>query len=110
MNKDQAISLLTTLFNDHKLTFRQIQLLKEVFDLAVEETDEYRQNLEAEYHQGRGPHPVLPSKDTEDDFYLTMANKARDRIKQPISEATLNAIVDFAVEEAEYTPKDFYYV
>lgn len=112
ISKDQSISLLVQLFDSNKLTFREIALLRRVFDEAVDVCNEGRGEIEAGYLMGRGAHPQLPSQNTEDDFYSTMEAQAAQSLAKHGIRATgpaLNAVVDFAVETAEFEPADFYY-
>ena len=112
ISKNTAISLLVQMFDSNNLTFREIALMRQVFDDAVESCNESRSELEAEYGMGRGAHPVLPSKDTEEDFYSVMESQASHLLAErgiKASGKALEAIVDFAVDKAEYEPSDFYY-
>ena len=112
ISKDQSISLLVHLFNTNNLTFREIALLRRVFDEAVIACNESRAEIEADYHLGRGCFPQLPSQDTEDDFYSTLEAEAEQSLAKHSIRATgpaLSAVVDFAVEKAEFGPADFYY-
>lgn len=112
ISKNTAITMLVQMFDSNNLTFRDITLMRQVFDEAVESCNEARSELEADYGMGRGAHPVLPSKDTEDDFYSVMEAQASQRLSErgiKASDRALEAIVDFAVDKAEYEPRDFYY-
>ena len=113
ISKHKSISLLVQLFDDNKLTFREIALLRQVFDEAVVACNEARSDIKADYHMGRGAHPELPSQSIEDDFYYTMEAQAEQRLAIHgigASGPALSAVVDFAVEKAEFEPRDFYFL
>ena len=113
MTKDEAITTLVQLFDEHKLTFRNIKLLREVFDEAVLACDEQRSENEANYHMGRSAMPSLPSRNVEDDFYDAMESRAQQRLKKAgvaASGKALAAVTEFAIELAEFTPRDFYLI
>ena len=112
MTKDQAVAMLVQLFDNNNLTFREIAVLKSVFDQAVEACDENRAEAEAGYHMGRGAHPVLPSRHVEDEFWYTIEVEAEHSLAGKgiqASERALSAIADFAIEKAEFEPRDFYH-
>jgi hypothetical protein len=112
ISKDQSISLLVQLFDNNKLTFREIALLRKVFDEAVAACNEERADIEADYNMGRGAPPTLPSQDIEDDFYYTLEAEAEQSLAKHgirASGPALSAVVDFAVEKAEYEASDFYH-
>ena len=112
ISKDQSISLLVQLFDNNKLTFRDIALLRKVFDEAVVACNEGRTDIEADFNMGRGAHPTLPSQDIEDDFYYTLEVEAEQSLAKHgirASGLALSAVVDFAVEKAEFEPADFYH-
>lgn len=52
ISKHKSISLLVQLFDDNKLTFREIALLRQVFDEAVVACNEGRSDIEADYNMG----------------------------------------------------------
>jgi len=111
ITKDAAIQLLVDLFNSNNLSFRDISKIKQVFNEAVEVCNESRSEDEADYLMGRSGQPSLPSKDTEDDFFYNLEVKAEQSLlKRGIkpSSRAIEAIVDFAYDEAEYEIKDFY--
>lgn len=62
---------------------------------------------------GRGAHPELPSQSIEDDFYYTLGAQAQQCLAKHgigASDPALSAVVDFAVEKAEFEPADFYFL
>ena len=112
LSKDEAIGLLLRTFDDNKLSFREIRLLKSVFDQAVEACNQTRLENLAEYEMGRAALPDLYDQDTEDDFFLAMECEAEESLSKhgiKASKKALEAITEFAVEKAGYEPRDFYY-
>lgn len=112
INKEQAKNLLINLFDSNTLTFKSMAVLKAAFDEAVVACDEDRAEKFADYHMGRGPRPLLPSKDIEDDFYHDVGFDAEQSLKAkgvaPTDKA-VQAIAEFAVDFAEIPPSDFYF-
>jgi hypothetical protein len=112
ISQDQAVAMLVQLFDNNKLSFREIELLRQVFDQAVAACDEDRAETEADYRMGRGAHPTLPSRTVEEEFRYTMEAQAQHSLaRQGIqaSDRALAAIADFAIETAEFETKDFYH-
>ena len=112
LRKDEAVAMLLRLFDDNRLSFREINLLRQVFDEAVDICDQERGNIEADYHMGRCGHPELPSRETEDDFYAGIEADAKHELAQKgihTSDRAIAAIADIIVEKAEYDIQDFYY-
>jgi hypothetical protein len=106
LTKDDAVALLIRTFDDNRLTFRDMKLLKRVFDEAVAACDESRVEDEL---KGRND---LPSQDTEDDFFLLIETEAEQALAErgiKASNQALEAIVAFAIAKAEYEPSDFYF-
>lgn len=104
LTKEQGISLLFQLFNGHRLTFRDMNMLKSVFDIAVERVNEEREEMETNYAMGRSAKPTLPSKDVEDDFYYVLENEVTQ-----ITSNNTDEIVDLIIKKCEYTIEDLYY-
>lgn len=112
ITKDEAIALLLNLFDDNKLTFRNMALLKSVFDEAVEACNDSRESMEAEYHMGQKPLPSLFSRDTEDDFYGAIETDVRKALSTngaTENEKTIEIITDLVVEKSGYTQEDLYF-
>lgn len=112
ISRDQAVAMLVQLFDNNRLSFREIELLRTVFDKAVESCDEDRAEAEAGYHMGRGAHPTLPSRTVEEDFRYTMEAQAQHSLERQgirASDRALAAIADFAIEKAEFETQDFYH-
>lgn len=113
ISRQQAISLLLNLFNDNKLTFRSITVLKEVFDEAVEQCNEEREEIEAETIDMRNGFPNMPSRDSEDDFYDKFKHIAEERLSQTlksVDEKTVEAVAELLVENGEYQTRDVYLI
>lgn len=113
LSKQDAISILVRLFDDNKLTFRNMALLKSVFDEAVDYCNECRSEMIAEqYKKGFGIPSTLPDRDTEDDFYLGLETKAEQVLKDKgvrASGKALEAITELLADESGYTTEDFFY-
>jgi hypothetical protein len=112
ISRDQAVSMLVQLFDNNRLSFREMALLHTVFDEAVAACDQGRSDAEADYQMGRGAHPTLPSCIVEEEFRYTMEAQARHSLSQhgiQASDRALAAIADFAIEKAEFETQDFYH-
>ena len=112
ITREQAKNMLIDLFDTNSLTFKSIAVLKDVFDEAVSDCDEGRAERFADYHMGRGPRPLLPSKDIEDDFHHDVEFDAEQHLKKNGLKATkeaVAAVADFAIAFAEIPPEDFYF-
>jgi len=111
MNREKAIGLLLHLFDENKLTFKQMKILQSHFNDAVLECDQERSDIEAEYFMGRGSSPSLPSKDTEDDFYAVKGVKVADKLRTKgviASDKAVAAVVDIITEDT--ASEDFYFL
>lgn len=113
LSRQEAISMLVNLFDDNKLTFRNVALLKSVFDEAVECCNEGRSEVISEcYKKGLGAPGALPDRDTEDDFYLGLETKAEQVLKDKGIRASgkyLEAIAELLADESGCTTEDFFY-
>ena len=113
LSKQDAISMLVCLFDDNKLTFRNMALLKSVFDEAIEACNEERSEKIAEqYNKGFYVPDTLPDRDIEDDFYLGLQAKAESTLNSKgiiASGKALDAITELLAEESGYSVEDFFY-
>ena len=112
ISRDQAVTMLVQLFDNNRLSFREMALLRQVFDQAVAACDEGRAETEADYHMGRGAHPELPSQTVEEEFRYTIEAEAQHSLERQgiqASDRALAAIADFAIEKAEFETRDFYH-
>ena len=110
INKQKAIGLLCRLFDENKLSFRDIAKLKEYFDEAVNACDEERRDMEGEHAMGRGAFPTLPSRDTEEDFLAVTERKIAQKLEAKgviASGRALTALAEITAEETEL--EDIYY-
>lgn len=110
ISKQEAVSLLTEWFDTQKLTFRSLDVLKEVFDEAVSLCNENRLEAEATstYKDGRG---YLPSKDTEMDGRDNIAFDIEQHLSKSgigCSDKVKDSLVDLLIAQNDYTSEDFY--
>jgi hypothetical protein len=99
INKTQAIEMLVRLFEENKLTFGCMKVLKASFDEAVEAVNEMREDGSS----------GLPYRDMEEDFYYTKEFEVEQKLKQKglkASPALVRVISEIAIAEAEYTIED----
>ena len=111
LSRENAVRMLVSLFEENKLSFRNMQQLKEVFDEAIETCDEIRSEAIADWKMGRSAKPNLADQDTENDFYYNMQVKAEDTFAKSgikASSRAIKVVVDFAIDEADYDQKDFF--
>lgn len=111
LSKSDAIEVLVRLFNDNQLTFRDIAVLKSVFDQAVKTCNDGREEDEAEYHMGRAVMPRLASQSTEDDFYFTAQVRVETSLRDDgvvLPEKTLAAVTKVIVDKCELSHRDFF--
>jgi hypothetical protein len=108
MKETQAIDLLVNLFDENNLRFRDIKVLKRVFDQAVEKCNEQREYAEAENTAfGEG---YLPSRDVEDSAYGLIEMYAEDKLPEKVSQEVMDSITNIIVETNEFTPADIYII
>lgn len=110
MTREDAIRLLCNLFDDNKLSFRNIALLKKHFDEAVEACNEGREEMEADHCNGCGAFPTLPSRDVEEDFLSDTACTISNKLKAKgviASGKALQALAEITADETDL--EDFYY-
>lgn len=110
ISKQEATTLLAEFFDTHKLSFRSINVVKEVFDNAMLLCNENRLEAEASsrYKDGRG---YLPSKDTESDGRDSIAFDIEQHLSKNgigCNDKVKEIIVDLLIEQKEYTVEDFY--
>ena len=111
MDKTTAIGMLVNLFDDNKLTFRDMLLLKKVFDEAIEVCNEERSEKIADYDMGRKPCPNLADRDLEDSFYYTVEADINNRLQKKgftINSEGLTALAEIVIEKNGYSQEDFF--
>lgn len=92
------------------MTFKSIEVVKEVFDDAVLLCNENRLDAEASsrYRDGRG---YLPSKDIETDGRDSIAFDIEQHLSKNgigCNDRVKDTLVDLLIEQNEYTAEDFY--
>jgi len=110
LSKDDAISILMRIFDDHKLSFRDMNLLKQVFDEAISNVDTERSNMLAEYYMGRSGFPSLFPKDIEDQFILSLESNIEDHLSKDgivASKRAVESITNLLLKDVDTA--DFYY-
>ena len=110
ISKQDAVSLLVELFDNNKLTFRSISVLKEVFEEAIVVCNEAREDAEAtsRYKNGAG---YLPSKSVEEDARDTLAGEVEQHLNKSgigCNDKVKDTLVDLLIEKCEYSSEDFY--
>lgn len=111
LTKDNAVAMLVNLFDSHSLSFRDIDVLKSVFDEAVQACDEVRSEMLADYHLGKTGIPSLHCKDVEDDFYMTLESEVYDELNHQgftVNEVAIKAIANIVFDKAGYEQYDMY--
>ena len=109
ISKQQAVNLLVQLFDNNKLSFRDIQVVKSCFDTAVEACNEARSEAIASWHMGRSAKPLLPDSDAEDNFWYTLQVEAASKLQQKgikANDKAIAAIAEVAADIAEFDVED----
>lgn len=109
IRKQQAIEMLVKLFDDNKLSFRDIRVLKDCFDLAASTCNEERSSSIAEWQMGRSAKPLLPDLDAEDNFWYNLEQQAEQQLQNKgikASPKAIAAIAEVAAEIAEFDVED----
>lgn len=112
LSDEDAVNLLVRLFEENKLTFRDMNILKRVFDAAVEACDEARSEAIADWRMGRVGKPYLADLSTEDNFYYNIKVEAELELAKSgikASDRAIEAISDFVSNKVGYDSEDFFY-
>lgn len=110
LTKQEAKHLLAGFFDEYKLTFRSVAVLKEVFDDAVVLCNENREEAEAT-SQYRNMQGYLPSMYVELDGRGSIESEIEQHLNSDgigYTDRVKDSLVDLLINQNEYTPEDFY--
>lgn len=101
-------TLLFNFFHDNKLSFREIEELKNLFDKVTNSLHESREEEWAAYRMGIAPVPDMPDKNIEEDFWADVEHCIEKAIPGLISPAGKAGLAKTFVNLAGVEPKDYY--
>lgn len=101
-------TLLFRFFHDNKLSFREIEELKSLFDKVAHSLNESREEEWAAYRMGRTSVPDMPDKDIEEDFWADVEHDIENSVTGSISASDKARLAKTVVNLAGIEPKDYY--
>lgn len=101
-------TLLFKFFHDNKLSFREIEELKNLFDKVTNSLHESREEEWAAYRIGRTSVPDMPDRNIEEDFWADVEHCIEKAIPGLISSAGKASLAKTIVNLAGVESKDYY--
>ena len=101
-------TLLFRFFHDNKLSFREIEELRNLFDKVAHSLNESREEEWAAYRLGKSPVPDMPDKDIEEDFWSDVEHAVESSITGSISASDKASLAKTVVNLAGIEPKDYH--